>query len=305
MKRFCAVTLLSFSLLCGGVIDHLRQVDDQTPCRSLPHIDTIYVINLDKRPEKYALVSKELSKYGITPQRFSAINGWELPLDTIRDIGVSFAPSMPPLSPLKRFTVEGEVLDRVPREGEVYFAPGMTRGAIGTALSHLSVIRDAYDKGHETIWILEDDITAVQDPRLLSDVIERLNDEVGRDGWDLLFTDFETRNQRGEYVETHKGYFPRLNFTPEGPFPFHINYPCSPLFRRVEVRSGAYSMVLRRSGMRKLLEFFATYNLFHPYDVDYLAPPGMRAYSPRGDIVISQTGIFSDNRQPGYLAPNF
>ena len=60
---------------------------------------------------------------------------------------------------------------------------------IGCALSHLSVIRNAYDAGYQTIWVLEDDIAVEQDPHRLSALIDKLDSLVGKEGWDILYTD--------------------------------------------------------------------------------------------------------------------
>jgi acetolactate synthase-1/2/3 large subunit len=35
-------------------------------------------------------------------------------------------------------------------------------GAIGIALSHLSILQDAYDSGYETVWVMEDDVDIMQ-----------------------------------------------------------------------------------------------------------------------------------------------
>ena len=70
--------------------------------------------------------------------------------------------------------------EMVQQLGRTYFCHCMSRGAIGIVLSHLSVLQDAYDSGYETIWVIEDDIQVIQDPRLLSSLIDELDATVGK-----------------------------------------------------------------------------------------------------------------------------
>jgi hypothetical protein len=79
MKLFLFVPLLATFLLCADLEDHLKKVDRSASIAtesSLRNIDFIYMINLDQRPEKWKLSVDQLAPYGITPCRFSAVNGW-------------------------------------------------------------------------------------------------------------------------------------------------------------------------------------------------------------------------------------
>ena len=98
--------------------------------------------------------------------------------------------------------------------GRTYFCHCMSRGAMGIVLSHLSILQHAYDAGYETIWVMEDDIEVIRNPHLLSSYITQLDDLVGKEGWDILFTDQDSKNGRGEHV-TCWGYCWRPDFSPE------------------------------------------------------------------------------------------
>ncbi len=160
------------------------------------NIDYIYIINLDQRPEKFEKCIAQLYPYGIYPYRFSAVNGWELSIETINDLGVKFEPGMQgdfmgtSYLPRSNFKPHHE---KIQNYNQTYFCHCMSRGAIGIVLSHLSILQDAYDSGYETIWVMEDDIEVIRDPHELSDLIERLDRKVGEDNWDILFTDRDTR----------------------------------------------------------------------------------------------------------------
>src|ERR1700744_788748 len=82
--------------------------------------------------------------------------------------------------------------------GRTYFCHCLSRGAIGIVMSHLSILQDAYDSGYETIWVMEDDIEFIRNPLVISDLIDKLDTIVGKSGWDILFTDRDTKSQQGD-----------------------------------------------------------------------------------------------------------
>jgi GR25 family glycosyltransferase involved in LPS biosynthesis len=82
-------------------------------------IDEAYVVNLDSRPERWERARKELEEAGLSPTRFSAVDGSAHP-----------------------------ERDRV----------GINPGALGCSLSHLNVFARADREGHGTIAVFEDDV---------------------------------------------------------------------------------------------------------------------------------------------------
>jgi GR25 family glycosyltransferase involved in LPS biosynthesis len=282
--------------------DHFKKAHGKTDVHSMRGIDFIYMINLDERPEKFAITRERFQKYDIIPYRFSAVNGWKLPLSTIDELGVRFGPWLGGGKMGTYYLVDGDGSPQheiVRKFGKTYFSHCMSRGAIGICLSHLSVLQDALDSGYETIWVMEDDVEIVQDPHLISDLIEKLDRAVGKEGWDVLFTDRDTRNSYGQYVPC-TDYAWRPNYTPPSREHFAMRYEIDENFRCVGARFGAYSMIVRRSGMEKVLDFFKNYDIFLPYDIDFTQPPGIRLYTVLDDVVIPWTEALSDNGAPGY-----
>src|SRR5262249_8949193 len=155
----------------GDLEQHLKKIPCKCSSHTMPGVDYIYMINLDQRPEKWKTSLEQLIPYGIIPFRFSAVNGWELSLETINDVGLSYTPEMEggfmaTCYPLNgKFEPSHEVISNL---GQTYFCHCMARGTIGIALSHISILKDAYESGYETVWIMEDDIEVKKDPRILS-----------------------------------------------------------------------------------------------------------------------------------------
>jgi GR25 family glycosyltransferase involved in LPS biosynthesis len=292
---------IAISELSAGIVDHLKIPNDKTPSSPMRNIDFIYMINLDQRPEKYTHSIDQLSPFGIYPYRFSAVNGWELSLEIINDLGIKYEPWMRQglmgtcYLPEDGGEPRHEVMQVI---GRNYFCHCMSRGAIGIVMSHLSIIKDAYDSGYETIWVMEDDIEVIQDPHKISDLIERLDNHVGKKNWDFLFTDYDTKNKQGEYVPC-SGFALRPDFSPAFPNRCNERFAISLDFRIIHARYGAYSMIVRRSGMKKMLDFFKN-GMFLPYDMEYTLPDDINMYTVREDVVSTQPNAFSDNGAPNY-----
>src|SRR5258708_26064590 len=83
------------SSLSAGLEEHFKKPQDKSGVHSMRNIDFIYTINLDERPEKFALCTNQLHPYGIYPYRFSAVNGWKLPMSVINSVGTKYDASMP------------------------------------------------------------------------------------------------------------------------------------------------------------------------------------------------------------------
>jgi GR25 family glycosyltransferase involved in LPS biosynthesis len=183
--------------------------------------------------------------------------------------------------------------------GRTYFAYQLSLGAIGIVLSHLSVLQDAYNSGYETIWVMEDDIEIMRDPHLISDYIDSLDIAVGRGNWDILFTDQDTKDHFGNRVPC-QGYAWRPNYVPRDTKKFAKVKNIGNQFREIGARFGAYSMILRRSGMKKILDFIKQYHVFLPYDLDMTLPPNIRLFTVDDDIVSTQPNASTDNSAPYY-----
>jgi GR25 family glycosyltransferase involved in LPS biosynthesis len=268
-------------------------------------IDFIYIINLDERPKKFAKSFHALKKYGIIPYRFSAVNGWTLPLEVIQDIGLKYQAEMVPLANATVFSSEEvKPYNECMREGEkTYFCHDMTRGALGICMSHFSILKDAWDSGYETIWVMEDDIEVTKNPHYLSILIQKLDALVGKDNWDILFTDQNTKDKQGHPIVTHQApERPDMDCSLEARFSekYSLDKEISPDFRKIGARFGAYSMIIRRSGIKKLLDFVVEHKIFYQYDIDNFLPEDIHRYSLNYDVVSTLAQASTDNRYPGY-----
>jgi hypothetical protein len=80
-----------FNKLHAGIENYFKRIPDKSePCQ-IRNIDFIYKTNLDERSEKYQTSLEQLAPYRIFPYRFSAVNGWELSLEAVNDIGICYS----------------------------------------------------------------------------------------------------------------------------------------------------------------------------------------------------------------------
>lgn len=291
---------ISFLKLDAHVLDHLKQIDGKEGNHSFGPIDFIYMINLDERPEKYEESLRQLSTYGIVPYRFSAVNGWKLRYEELMDIGLKFDSSMKGGLKATIFDANLNWTDvKTGDIGQVIFSHRLSRGAIGIIISHLSILKDAHESGYELIWVMEDDIQVIKDPRIIEEKIRSLNTQVGSENWDIFFTDKDTKSQQGNRVSC-TGYAERPNFVPKNPQRFAKRKLLKEGISEVGARYGAYSMIINRRGIEKLLSFFEEFDLFLPIDMEYFLPNDIHLYCVDDDIISTRIDAPSDNGRPNY-----
>jgi len=304
IKTFLSICLFSTFNLFGAIPDHFKKCPDKANNHNLKNIDFIYVINLDRRPERFEDFNKRINPYGIYPYRFSAVDGASMTIDTINDVGLKFQPWMKAgiMGTYYYQDEEGQVQhahEIIHDPNKTYFAHCVAKGPIAIMLSHLSVLQDAYDSGYETIWVMEDDMEIIRDPNVLPELIDKLDALVGKDGWDILFTDRDQKKQNGEYNSCY-WHANRPNFTPWSAAVFANRQIISDDFQKIGARWGSHSMILRRSGIEKLLDFVKVYRIFFPYDMDYILPSNIdediKLYTLLNDVVSNQPDSISDNK---------
>jgi GR25 family glycosyltransferase involved in LPS biosynthesis len=301
MMRFF-ISLFFIHSCFGSIRDHYKIAKDEKGSHhSIKNIDFIYIINLDQRPEKFAMCERDFAPFGIVPYRFSAVNGWELTTEELDAVGLKFLPGMTPLmATVYREEARGQPSYEMMTEyGQTYFCHHMAKGSIGCVLSHLSVLQDAWEAGYETIWVMEDDVEILQDPHVLGDLIERLDDLV--DDWDVLFTDRDYRLEKGEYAKAYgAAKRPDMDcsllerFSPK----YTMDLPLGDDFRRISARFGTHSMILRRSGIRKLLDFAEEHKVFLACDLDNYFT--VNRYGLCYDVVTNRLDAITDNAKPQY-----
>jgi len=301
MQKFLFSIALLMPLICHAKIaHHFREWEHKVSGSAVKNIDYIYVINLDMRPEKLNRTLVQLEPYGIVPERFSAIYGWDIPFPVLKDIGVHFAPGM--------WQGGGIVVPRtfdgkaflIPQSeaayGSTIFSNEINKGAIGCTLSHLSVLNDAYESNYETIWVMEDDILVLKNPHLLSSYIEELDGLIGKENWDILYTDYDylmgLDENRDLFEQIPMKWRPDMPFFDITQFLEHTSV--GEHFLKIGSRLRTHSMIIRRSGMQKILDFYKDHQVFIPFDHELFFIPDMKFFVLRDSVVSLLNPLISD-----------
>lgn len=275
---------------------HLKKIERTKKPFQIPGIETIYLINLDKRPEKLARSLRQLNHYQIEPERFSAIYGWTISQEIFNDIGMKFLPPMD-------FKFDGQVFFRPASDqldpgeplnascyGKTCVHQTTSAGSLGGSLSHLSCLQDAFERDSETVWILEDDFTLEQDPRVLSEMLQSLDQLIGKENWDILYTDDDHHfNRYGDLT---------IDPRPDRP-PFRLVVEHTSIgknFIRIGGRHQLHSVLYRKSGIEKILNYIKTYGLFHTFDVEINFTPELKKYNFQNGPVHGRGRTTSDTQ---------
>src|SRR3989338_3942168 len=262
LKGFCFFILFPFWVGASSylqptetpVLKHLRSIEPTERSSGMQGVDCIYVINLEERPEKWERVQKEFSSRGMHPQRVSAINGWRLSEEILKEIAGPY--------PVR-----------------------LKKGEYGCLLSHLSVMRDAFKRGFDVIWLCEDDLEFSQEYCKISQLLKKL-DRLDPE-WDLFFTD---RHPRCTYQYTiqempSKVYLPRPDQKLEPPDFYQQVESVADDILKIRQRFGMYSVLISKRGIQKIYDYFSHVHLFSPFDVDVHYIPGIREYAAAKPLV--------------------
>ena len=219
----------------SAVLKHIKTFERELLPSNIKSLDCVYILNLAKRREKLEAIEENLRGEGLIFNCFEGIDGWDLPSNTLKD------------------------LYRVYREFNALFIPKL--GEMGCILSSLSIIQDAYNRGYECIWLLQDDVEILSPLNQITDYIEKLK-RVAPD-WGLLFTDLDAR----KYNNNHKKPADLLKITSlkglynekhrmQGKRWLLKRKNISSDFQEIRMRYGTYSVLISRCGMKKIIDHF-------------------------------------------------
>ena len=247
-----------------SICQYTKNLEVKSCSSGMPYVDCIYLINLDQRADRLRRIYKEFSPYNLCINRVSAVNGWTLPEEVLKELGGPYG---------------------IP----------MGRGHFGCLLSHLSVLLDAYARDFNVIWVLEDDAVIIKNISVLPGILAELEEKDPK--WDLLFTDLDYRNPKGGYIQALA-----TNARPDQPIASLSHYTrkkaISENLLRIHNRYATHSMIISKRGIKKMVEYFTHVYIWQPIDIDMHYIPGFREYTTSKDIVSNSLRIDSNISQP-------
>lgn len=194
--------LALLSLVFSTFLSAILVKSTQAIFNDTPAWDAVYVINLDRRPDRYSKVHALLNKYGIRHTRFSAVDGYKLTFkdleraDPWRNSGILvFYPGIPEAA-FKCHNISFR------RSGP------LTPGELGCTYSHRAIWKDIVKKGYKLTIIFEDDIVGIGDlGEGLSKIFKNWPPKA-----DLVFIDFlYFSSSKRRFIEARNGLSPKFN----------------------------------------------------------------------------------------------
>lgn len=261
---------LSISSLKGVQLSHLDQFLTKISSEPIKNcgirkIDQIYVLNLDVRSYRWLRTKALLEEANVFPQRFFGINGWSMPRQSIKKI-------------YKDYVENG-------------LHSWLTPGQIGCFLSHIAILQDAMDRRYKCIWVLEDDIIILKDPKEIESLLIKL-DQIDSE-WDLLFTDVQARGNSLNEPLLLEHIFSSFCEAIKLQDHFFIPYEDDD-FLRIQYRLCTHSMIISHRGIKKLLDYFQSIKISFPIDVQMHCCPGKRFYVSKKEYVTNGKRETSD-----------
>jgi hypothetical protein len=274
---------------------YLIKIENKKQKEQIKNLDFIYLINLDKRPERLIRSNEQLARFNLQAHRFPAIYGWELSQAVFNDIALQFHFPMFFDRPVHFALAHRRTKPRFLNAscyGRACVHYTMAAGALGCYLSHLSILLDAFKSGYQTIWVLEDDCTIQENPAVFSEWLDQLDSATDKD-WDVLYTDNDD-HFISETVRNHMGGGawgrPGIPMTSD----LWRFQTVGKDFYRIGGRTQTHSMIYRRRGISKILDFIMMNGIFRPYDLDLPFIPDLKLFNAGHDIVHGRDRAFSD-----------
>ena len=127
--------------------------------------DRIYVMNLDRRPDRWRRITGAAEKHRLDLTRFPAVDGYNEPVKSAWEAYFSTPlQQLPPgVEPLKEFTDKftkyHHYIARIHfMESKLGRKAIQSPGAYGYALSYISILKEAISRNYQRILIFDDDI---------------------------------------------------------------------------------------------------------------------------------------------------
>ncbi len=238
----------------------LRPITEASKPSGLNGIDYIYLINLKERPLKLARMEQLFSENGLIVNHFYAINGWKLePNEQGREV-----------------TKFGNTYKNAPNRW-------VSWGGIGCYLSHLSIIKNAYEKNFNSIWIMEDDLIFHVKPEVVCEMLKKVN-EIDPE-WDIFYTDSNNRDATGRFRIGSHPIIPPIHLDNKGRAYCNNVEVINDDFAKIRARGGTYSMILSKRGIKKIYETLSKLPILTPYDDVLPFLDDVRYYISRKPVV--------------------
>ena len=281
-------TFISPPLDAKDITFYCKKALHKQDFHSISGVDYIYVINAKKDLTRFRKLKADFAKYDIIPYRFDAMQSSKLNYKILSGIGyntkrgTSPAPGLKVVKSGKNLILE---IDQMLSENSTYYHSSMSLARIARNLDYFSIIFDAYKSKYKSIWVMEDTAKVLVNPNIMTGIIIKLEEK--DPNWDMLYTDKESRSHNPlmmcnlmRPLRIDEDFFSEEFYEDRE----KIEYP----FDSLGLRSGAYSFILSRRAIKKIVEYYKTHNFFIPFETEIQIIPKMNRYVLMDEVVTNR-----------------
>lgn len=239
--------------------------------------DAIYVINLDRTPERFENTKKQLNEFDLNPTRFSAVDGFDVTLTNKRTGEIISGKQT--MQNIKKYTNIKSELYHVEYKGKYKDAEfelstnnsSFSAGEIGITFSHRAIWADIVKNKYKKVIVFEDDAIPLKNFREnLFDLLQNIPQDS-----DITFISVGIRKDKSYYFPDIDKIFRDFDNVPNNKFVAKIQ-PTNRVY-------GMFAYIVGENGAKKLLNI--TNKVNYPLD----------------DIVFQQDGI-NNGKIKGYTS---
>lgn len=281
------LSLMSFVFLClqlhaGTFEDTFKKALHKSDCHYISGINYIYMINRKNELSHFRAQKKSFSNYEIFLYRFDAVNPDLLGYRTLSKIGVKGKYAFDHLSLAVKKCGHNYSLSpsQTIDDGCAHYSLCMDQKDIARNLDILSIIFDAYKSKKNTIWIMEDNVTIVADPNVLTGYLIALQRIDAK--WDVLYTDPVEKIKLWSIKQRLK-WLRRPDIDLESSI-IRESFPSTQIVSP-GMRMGSYSIIISRTGMKKILDYYHKHHFFIPVGTELGSIPNLNCYATIEPVV--------------------
>jgi hypothetical protein len=298
-KKYLALSLLLIAFNTeAGPLDTLPKNPISKKSSPILGIEAVYCINAGLDPFADMQSLDELKKFQIQPIVLSPIKNHHISQTSLHEIGLKFSSDMQKSRWASYCTSwdpwQKDFVFLTPTHSALsIFSVYISQETILKSLNFLNVIKNAHEMNYAMIWIVDGAIQIVSDPNQIPVKIDSLNKLIGKDQWDILYTDNDTHDYSlyqgfNDFESDLKGldlsWFWRPDHLPDFK-KLSSRTVVSQDFIKIGSRMRTHSLIINKTGLEKIMTYYASHGCFNPLDHEIAMIPNIQLYALRNNLV--------------------
>ena len=235
------------------IANFIEPIATHSDLSGVDEVDCIYVINLDRRTDRWQRMEQILNQNLLHANRVSGFDG--------------------------RYRLTESDMDAIVGP---YGRRNIKKGQVGIVITYLSILKHALDNNFNCIWVMEDDVEFHCSPESISKFLVALSN-LDPD-WDLFYTNINHRYENNSHISDC--HWIRQDQRPDDPtiLPDPEYFPSLQL-ARTWFHLGTSSSIFSKKGVKKIFDFLTHIYFWSGLDIDIHHLPNIHEYISTIDLV--------------------